>query len=109
MTHLLPLAYGYLRADMLRDRDPDSGADRLRAAAESFGYALGTVFYEPAPQHGILPPAFVELVQECRRTEARAVLTLRGHLSGMTACRTILMGILGVRTDAAIRELEPNG
>jgi hypothetical protein len=107
MTVLLPLAYGYLRADLLRERDRKSGEDRLRAAAESLGYALAAVFYEPAPQNGTLPPAFVELVQECRRTEARVVLTLSGHLSGRAVLRKILMAILGVHADDAIQEIEP--
>jgi hypothetical protein len=68
MTAILPLAYGYLRDDLLHD--PNSSENRLRAAAGSLGYALGAVFHEPSPQSGTLPPVFVDLVHECRRAEA---------------------------------------
>lgn len=107
MTALLPLAYGYLRDDIHGVRDPISGEDRLRAAAESLGYALGAVFHEPAPQNGTLPPAFVELVRECRRSAAHTVLTLNGHLSGMSVCRMVLLAILDVRAETAVQEIDP--
>lgn len=107
MTPVLPLAYGYLRADLLRDRDQHSVEQRLRSAAESLGYALGAVFFEPLPHEGTLPPAFVELVHECRRTEAHTVLTMHGHLSGMSTCHRVLEAILGSHTGATIREVEP--
>ncbi|WP_157129599.1 hypothetical protein [Nocardia amamiensis] len=107
MTALLPLAYGYLRDDLLRDRDSDSSEDRLRAAAGSLGYELGTVFHEPPPQGATLPPAFVDLVQECRRAAAHAVITLHGHLSNMSVCRMVLLAVLDVRADAAVHEVEP--
>ncbi|MEV4126785.1 hypothetical protein [Nocardia sp. NPDC049707] len=102
MTALLPLAYGYVRDELLRDCDRNSSDDRLRAAARSLGYALGGVFHEPASETATLPPAFVDLVQECRRAEAHTVLTLPGHLSGMSVCRMVLLAILDVRADAAI-------
>ncbi|MFQ6396613.1 hypothetical protein ACLMAJ_24490 [Nocardia sp. KC 131] len=105
MTTLLPLAYGYLRDDLLRD--PNSSENRLRTVACSLGYALGAVFHEPSPQNGTLPPAFVNLVQECRRAEARTVLTLHGHLSGMAVCRMVLLAILDVRAEVAVQEVEP--
>jgi hypothetical protein len=79
----------------------------MRKAARTLGYELGTVFHEPPPQNGTLPPAFADLVQECRRAEAHIVLTLRGHLSGMSICRMVLLAILEVRADAAIQEVEP--
>ncbi|MFE3725384.1 hypothetical protein [Nocardia sp. NPDC059154] len=107
MTALLPLAYGYVRDDLLRDRDPKSSDDILRAAARSLGYALGTVFHESAPQNATLPPAFVDLVQECRRAEAHTVLTLPGHLSGMAVCRMVLLAILEARAEAAVQEVRP--
>ncbi|MET8800221.1 hypothetical protein ABZV91_27970 [Nocardia sp. NPDC004568] len=107
MTTLLPLAYGYLRDDLLGAHDPAADEDKLRTAAASRGYALGTVFREPAPQNGMLPPAFVELVRECRRSDAHTVLTLNGHLSGMCICRMVLVAVLDVRADAAIQEIEP--
>ncbi|MQY20604.1 hypothetical protein [Nocardia macrotermitis] len=108
MTSVQPLAYGYLRSDLLRDRDPNSVEQRLRTAAATLGYALGTIFYEPLPDSGTLPPAFVELVHECRRTEAHTVLTLHGHLSGMSVCCKVLEAILGGHTGATIQEIEPD-
>lgn len=107
MTALHPLAYGYLRDDVLCDRDSVSSEDRLRDAARSLGYELGAVFREPAPQNGTLPPAFVELVQECRRTAAQAVITLPGHLSNMSVCRMVLLAVLEVRADTAVHEVAP--
>lgn len=105
MTALLPLAYGYLRDDLLRA--PNSSENTLRAAARSLGYELATIFHEPAPQSAALPPVFVDLVKECRRAEARMVLTLRGHLSGMSVCRIVLLSILDLRGDVEVQELEP--
>jgi hypothetical protein len=106
MTTLLPLAYGYLRDDLLGDRDSNSSEDRLRNTARSLGYELGTVFREPTPQNGTLPPAFVDLVQECRRAEAHIVITPHGHMSEMSVCRMILVTILEVRAGAAVHEVE---
>lgn len=105
MTTLLPLAYGYLRDDLLHDSDADTSESRLRAAAGSLGYELGAVFHEPAPQSGMLPPAFVDLVQECRRAAASAVLTLPGHMSNMSVSRMVLLAVLDVRTDTAVHEV----
>ncbi|WP_433567378.1 hypothetical protein ACQP1O_20595 [Nocardia sp. CA-151230] len=96
-----------MRDDLLGNRDPNSSDKILRAAARSLGYALGTVFHEPAPQNAILPPAFVDLVQECRRARAHTVLTLPGHLSGMSVCRMVLLAILEVRAEAAVQEVRP--
>lgn len=106
MTALLPLAYGYLRDDLLDDHNPSPSEDRLRNIARSLGYELGTVFHEPEPQNGTLPPAFVDLVQECRRAAASMVITLRGHLSNMPVCRMILLTVLDVRAGAAVHEVE---
>jgi len=105
MTALLPLAYGYLRDDLLDGYNAGPSEDKLRATAHSLGYELGTVFHEPAPQNGTLPPAFVELVQECRRTAAHTVITLHGHLSNMSLCRMVLLAVLDVRADAAVHEV----
>jgi hypothetical protein len=106
MTALLPLAYGYLRDDLLDERGSSPGEDTLRDTARSLGYELGTVFHEPAPQNGTLPPAFVDLVQECRRAAAHTVITLRGHLSNMAVCRMVLLAVLDVRAGAAVHEVE---
>ncbi|MGO4614213.1 hypothetical protein AB4Z47_09005 [Nocardia sp. 2TAF39] len=95
-----------MRDDLLRDRDANSSEDRLRNTARSLGYDLGAVFHEPAPQNGTLPPAFVDLVQECRRAEARTVITPHGHMSDMSICRMVLLAVLDVRAAAAVHEVE---
>ncbi|WP_039828280.1 hypothetical protein [Nocardia testacea] len=105
MTTLLPLAYGYLRDDLLHDSDADTIESRLRAAAGLLGYELGTVFHEPAPQNGLLPPAFVDLVQECRRAAAHSVITLTGHMSDMAVSRMVLLAVLEARADAEVHEV----
>ncbi|MEU0505947.1 hypothetical protein [Nocardia sp. NPDC005998] len=101
MTALLPLAYGYLRDDLIGDRDRDSGEDMLRAAARSLGYELGTVFHEPPPETGLLPPVFVDLLQECRRAAAHAVITLQGHMSNMSVPRMVLQA----RAEVVVHEV----
>ncbi|WP_157116556.1 hypothetical protein [Nocardia vaccinii] len=107
MTALLPLVYGYLRDDLLDESGSPPSEDRLRNAARSLGYELGTVFHEPAFQKGTLPPAFVDLVHECRRAAAHTVITLRGHLSDMAVCCMILLTVLDVRANAAVHEIKP--
>ncbi|MBF6207964.1 hypothetical protein IU483_28350 [Streptomyces gardneri] len=105
MTALLPLAYGYLRDDLIVDRDRDIGEDTLRAAARSLGYELAAVFHEPPPQGGLLPPAFADLIQECRRAAAHVVITLQGHLSNMAMSRMVLQEVLHVRAEAVVHEV----
>ncbi|WP_458688413.1 hypothetical protein [Nocardia tengchongensis] len=107
MTALLPLAYGYVRDDLLSNRDPGVCDKMLRAAAKSLGYALGTVFHERGAEGTTLPPVFVDLVQECRRARACTVLTLPGHLSGTSVCHRVLLAILEARAEAAIQEVRP--
>jgi hypothetical protein len=102
MTTLLPLAYGYIREGLLHDRDQRLSEDQLRKTTSSLGYELGTVFREPAPENGLLPPAFVDLVQECLRAEVRAVITPHGHMPDMSVCRMVLE----VRAHAAVHEVE---
>ncbi|MEU7768531.1 hypothetical protein AB0B25_25945 [Nocardia sp. NPDC049190] len=104
-TLLLPLAYGYMRDDLVDDCDVCASEDRLRDTARLLGFELGTVFHEPAPQNVTLPPAFVDLVQECRRAAAHTVITLRGHMSQMAVCRMVLLAILDVRAGAAVHEV----
>ncbi|MFF3572176.1 hypothetical protein [Nocardia jiangxiensis] len=104
-TALLPLAYGYVRDDLLDDGSPGSSEDKLRETARSLGYELGTVFHEPEPQNATLPPAFADLVQECRRAAAHTVITVRGHMSHMPVCRMVLLSILDVRADATVHEV----
>ncbi|MEV6258905.1 hypothetical protein AB0L97_37245 [Nocardia sp. NPDC051911] len=105
MTALLPLAYGYLRDDLITERDRDAVEDMLRTAAASLGCELAAVFHEPSPQSGLLPPAFVDLMQECRRAAAHAVITLQGHLSNMSMCRMVLQEVLHVRAAAVVHEI----
>ncbi len=104
-TALLPLAYGYVRDDLLEECDCESSEDMLRDTARSLGYELGTVFHEPAPQNATLPPAFLELVQECRRASAHAVITVCGHMSHMAGCRMVLLTILDARVGATVHEV----
>lgn len=106
MAALLPLAYGYVRDDLIDDKDRGAGDDALRAAARSLGYELATVFHEPPPREALLPPAFVDLVRECRRSAAHMVITLPGHLSNMSMSRMILQEVLQVRADAVVHEIE---
>ncbi|WP_249645361.1 hypothetical protein [Nocardia sputi] len=105
-TALLPLAYGYLRDDLIGDRDREVGEDTLRTAARSLGYELATVFHEPPPQGGLLPPAFAEMMQECRRAAAHTVITLPGHLSNMAMSRMVLQEVLHIRAEAVVHEVE---
>ncbi|MEV6259025.1 hypothetical protein ACIHAX_35755 [Nocardia sp. NPDC051929] len=107
MTALLPLAYGYLRDGLIEvaDGEGDLGENTLRAADRSLGYELGTVFHEPPPDTGLLRPAFVDLIQECRRAAAHAVITLSGHLSNMSVSRMVLRAALQVRADAVVHEI----
>lgn len=104
-TALLPLAYGYLRDDLLDENDSHPSEDRLRETARSLGYELGTVFHEPPTQNATLPPAFVDLVHECRRAAAHTVITLPGHLSDMAVCRMVLLAVLDVRASVAVHEV----
>jgi hypothetical protein len=80
------------------------GEDTLRAIARSLGYELATVFHEPTPQGGLLPPAFAEMIHECRRAAAHVVITLPGHLSNMS--RTVLQEILRIGAEAVVHEVE---
>ncbi|BDT91280.1 MULTISPECIES: hypothetical protein [Nocardia] len=102
MTDVLPLAYGYLRDDLLGERD--AAEDTLRAAANALGYELGTVFHEPRCGSEGLPPAFVDLLAECRRAAAEAVITPQGHLSE-TVFRTVLQSALTARGELVVHEV----
>ncbi|MEV2226117.1 hypothetical protein AB0E01_40575 [Nocardia vinacea] len=103
MTALRPLAYGYLRDDLIGDRDRDSVEEMLRDAARLLGYQLGTVFHEPPTETGLLPAAFVELLQECRRAAAHTVITLAGHMS---MSPMVLQAVLQVCAQAVVHEIE---
>lgn len=105
MTTLLPLAYGYLRDDLVDDRDRVGGEDALRAAALSLGCELASVFHEQSPEAGLLPPAFADLIHECRRAAAHTVITLQGHLSNMSMSRMVLREVLHVRAEAVVHEV----
>lgn len=105
MTALLPLAYGYLRDDLIDDGGRAVGEDTLRAAARSLGFELATVFHEPPPQGGLLPPAFADLINECRRAAAHTVITLQGHLSNMSISKMVLREVLHIRAEAVVHEV----
>jgi hypothetical protein len=102
MTDVLPLAYGYLRDDLLGERD--AAEDILRSAASALGYELGTVFHEPRCGSEGLPPAFVDLLTECRRAAAEAVITPHGHLSE-TVSRTVLRTALVAGCELVVHEV----
>ncbi|MBF6397461.1 hypothetical protein IU438_16870 [Nocardia cyriacigeorgica] len=105
MTALQPLAYGYVRDDLINSRDREASDDALRNAARSMGFELAAVFHEPPPQNALLPPAFVDLVQECRRAAAHLVVTMPGHLSNMSTSRMVLEEVLHVRAAAQVHEV----
>ena len=102
MTEVLPLAYGYLRDDLLSERG--CAESMLRAAAIALGYELGTVFHEPRRWGAGLPPAFVDLLEECRRAAANAVITPHGHLSE-TVSRPVLQTVLAARCELVVHEI----
>ena len=102
MAEVPPLAYGYLRDDLLSERGRAEGM--LRAAATALGYELGTVFHEPRRGSEGLPPAFVDLLMECRRAAAIAVITPHGHLSE-TVSRTVLQTALVARCQLVVHEV----
>ncbi|MGW5382555.1 hypothetical protein [Nocardia sp. NPDC003963] len=107
MTLLMPLAYGYLRDDLIGDLDAGIAENVLRTAAGMLGYELGTVFHEPPCRSGVLPPVFVDLVQECRRAASHMVLTLPGHISvsDSSVCSRILRAALNARAEAIVHEV----
>ncbi|WP_327138894.1 hypothetical protein [Nocardia sp. NBC_01327] len=101
----LPLAYGYLRVDLLDSVALILGEQRLVTAAFQLGCQLAAVFLEPAPHSTTVPPAFLDLVQECRRSEAHTVITVCGHMSGMAVPHTCLLDILARRAAAQVCEV----
>ncbi|MET8800978.1 hypothetical protein ABZV91_31955 [Nocardia sp. NPDC004568] len=106
MIALLPLAYGHLRDDLVHDRD--AGDDALRAAARPLGHEPATVFHETSSS-GLLPPAFVDLIQECRRAAVRKVLTLQGHMTNTSMSPMFLHEILFALAAAVVHEDERGG
>ena len=103
MSTVPPLAYGYLRLDLVDDGEV---AERVMvAAAQAAGCQLGAVFREWSPQTATVPPAFLDLVCECCRAEAHTVITVLGHLSGMAVPRMVLLDMLAVRADAQVCEV----
>lgn len=99
-TAFRALSYGYLRTDLLETDEVKQWDDRLAEFAEAHGYQLATVFHEPSPQTTTVPPAFVELVAACRRSEAHTVLTVHGHMSGLAVPRMCLLDLLAARGHA---------
>ncbi len=102
MNAVPPLAYGYLRVDLVDDGDL---AERLMvAAAQAAGCELAAVFWERSPQSTV-PPAWLDLVCECCRAEAHTVFTALGHLCDMALPRMVLLEMLAVRADAQVSEV----
>lgn len=106
MSAVLPLAYGYLRDDLLDVVGLKAAESRLRNIASRLGFEIGIVFHEPTPQTATVPRAFLDMVQECRRAEARAVITASGHMSGMAIPRISLVAVLAERTGAFVWEID---
>ncbi|RMI30116.1 hypothetical protein [Nocardia stercoris] len=101
----IPLAYGYVRTDLVAPQRLAETVARLTAAAADHGHELATVFYEDSPQSAALPEAFAELTIECRRSGAHTVFTLPGHLGGMAIPRICLLDFLAARGNAHVWEL----
>ncbi|MFJ4652121.1 hypothetical protein ACIP5Y_12725 [Nocardia sp. NPDC088792] len=99
----LPLAYGYLRIDLLSGEVAD-WEHRLVEVSRGLGVEVAAVFRESSPQ-GTVPPAYLELVHECCRTGAHIVITAPGHLSGMAIPHTCLLDILAIRAGARVCEV----
>ncbi len=99
----LPLAYGYLRVDLLPG-ELDVWERRLVEVARGLGVELAAVFRESSPQ-ATVPPAYLDLLHECCRADAHIVVTVLGHLSGMAIPHTCLIDILLIRADARVCEV----
>ncbi|MEG8182199.1 hypothetical protein GZH49_27370 [Nocardia terpenica] len=106
MNAILPLAYGYLRDDLLHEIEPATGEELLMDRARQLGYEIASVFHEPPLGSETIPQTFMDLVWECCRTEARAVITPSGHMSGMKISRMCLTAILTKRADTRVHEVE---
>lgn len=102
---LAPLAYGYLRTDLLGSADLAICEARLAEAARRLGCQLGCIFHEDSPQTSTVPPAYLDLVRECCRAEAHRVVTGCGHLCGMAIPRTSLLDVLAVRAQVQVCEV----
>ncbi|MGW0184001.1 hypothetical protein [Nocardia sp. NPDC003345] len=105
MTEVPPLAYGYLRDDLLAEGD--AAECLLGAAAIALGYELGTVFHESPRRNEGIPPAFVDLLAECRRAAADAVITPHGHLSESVS-RTLLRATPKAHAGVVVHEFGPD-
>ncbi|MFJ4651075.1 hypothetical protein ACIP5Y_07355 [Nocardia sp. NPDC088792] len=101
----LPLAYGYLRADLLGNLTLDIGERILAASACKLGCELAAVFLESDPLSETVPPAFLDLLEECRRSGAHLVLTGCGHMSGMVVPHSCLLNVLALRADVHVCEV----
>lgn len=73
-------------------------------AAKMLGCELAAIFREPTPQTTV-PPAYLELVHECCRAEARIVITGRDHLSNLELPRTSLLDVLAGRAHVLVHEI----
>ncbi|MGW5515350.1 hypothetical protein [Nocardia africana] len=102
MNKLLPLAYGYLRMDLVDDGD--RAERQITQAAQHLGFQMAAVFREHSPET-IVPTAYLDLVCECCRADAHTVIAAPGHLSGMTVPQTVLLDMLATRARAHVREV----
>ncbi|MBF6454549.1 hypothetical protein [Nocardia cyriacigeorgica] len=105
MTALSPLAYGYLRDELLVDVELPRCDQRLIAIARQMGFDMAAIFHERADIASLVPGAFLDLVHECRRARARMVFTLPGHIAGLTVPAASLLHVLADRGEAAVFEV----
>ncbi|VFA97920.1 hypothetical protein [Nocardia cyriacigeorgica] len=105
MTALSPLAYGYLRDELLVDIELRRCDQRLIAIARRMGFDMAAIFHERTDLASIVPGAFLDLVHECRRARARMVFTLPGHIAGLTVPASALLSVLADRGEAAVFEV----
>lgn len=105
MTALSPLAYGYLRDELLVGVELPRCDQRLIAIARRMGFDMAAIFHERTDFSSIVPGAFLDLVHECRRARARMVFTLPGHIAGLTVPAASLLNVLADRGEAAVFEV----
>jgi len=102
---LKPLIYGYLRIPHdTQDTDICRMERELRSFAETEGFCFATTFYEYTPNS---QAAFIELIQELRRAEARnIVVPSLEHLSTHPLVRELMLTHLQQGVQAQIWTVE---
>ncbi|WP_439946494.1 recombinase family protein [Streptomyces sp. BBFR109] len=103
-----PLLYGYMRVDQdAREGDLDQLELTFRFVAEQEGFCLATTFYEEDDGRHC---AFVELVEELKRSEARHVIVpTMEHIARHRILRDSLLDQLQEETGAQVMSLDRYG